>query len=150
MNAQTQIELNAILRKVQGLGSDVQRGVKSDLKEAAGIIVSTEKGLTPVGTKQHARYSGGKAVAVYKPGNLRRSIQILPLRRGKSSVLVGPKTGRGSVDGFYARFLEFGTKYITPRRFIERAEQTAGPIAQRFALELIKRRVERYINANSK
>ena len=149
IDARIQAELNTVIAKLDRLGREVQTNVKGDLREAATIIVSSIKGAAPVGTAPHSRYSGGKVVATYKPGNWRRSIQVLPLRRAKKAVLVGPKSRGGSVDGFYARFLEFGTKNIKALHFIEKASAASGEIAQRIALQLIKRRVEAYGQKNA-
>lgn len=140
MEAGLQADINATIRKLYRIEPHVRKYIKQDLGEASSILVSAIKGRTPVGTKAHKNR---------RPGNLRRSIVRLPLRRAKSAVLVGPKTGRGNIDGFYAKFLEFGTKYIRPRKFIEQAEAVAGPIAQRFALKLLERRLESYKKANS-
>ena len=61
----------------------------------------------------------GKVVAIYHPGNLRRSIKILSFRRAKTAVFVGPKLGKQGasqfgkpgqkVDGYYAHIYEFGS-----------------------------------------
>jgi len=146
MDAQLQTELNVAISRLNKLGDDVRRNVKSDLKEAAGVIVSASKGAAPMSTKAHSRYSAGKVVAVYRPGNLRRSIRILPLRRAKQSVTVGPLARGGSPDGFYGRFLEFGTKYLSPKGFMARAQAASGALAQRIAVELIKRRIFEHAN----
>ncbi len=146
MDAQLQAELNTAVAKLNRIGDEVKRGVKKDLQEAASVIVSASKGAAPMGEKTHSRYSNGKVVAVYRPGNLKRSIRILPLIRARQSVLVGPLARGGNIDGFYARFLEFGTKHISPNRFMERAAAASGAIAQRIAVELLKRRVLQHSN----
>ena len=146
MDAQLQAELNAAIATLNYIGKEAKRGAKKDLREAAGVIVSASKGAVPVGEKAHSRYSNGKVVAIYRPGNLKRSIRILPLRRAKQSVLVGPLARGGTPDGFYGRFLEFGTKYIAPAGFMARAAAASGAIAQRIAVELLKRRVLQYSN----
>jgi HK97 gp10 family phage protein len=69
----------------------------------------------------HKRYKAGKVVATYESGNLRRSIKI---RRKKKDgkTLIGPtalKKGRASgtyagkrVDGYYASFVNNGTRFM--------------------------------------
>jgi HK97 gp10 family phage protein len=144
MNAETQAELNDVIKRVRGLYPAIQRGVKQDLNEAAKILESAVKGRTPVSDKPHR---SGKQTA--QPGNLRKSIRRLPLRRTKNAAIVGPKFG-GTPDGFYARFVEKGTKFQTAQRFIEQAANAAGPAAQSIAIKLIIRRVDDYEAANFK
>lgn len=140
----TQAEINEIIRKLQRIEPAIRKDIKSDLRLPAAQIIAAIKGRAPVGKKTHKRGS-----IVYKPGNLRRSIQILPLRRTKNAVIVGPKARGKTPDGFYARFLEFGTVKMAAQPFIEPAVNSSLPGAERFALELLKRRVERYANQNS-
>jgi len=56
--------------------------------------------------------------------NLADSIAIATGRAGRSSstVVVGP-----TKDVTYARFLEFGTRYLTPRAFMRRAWDAESP-----------------------
>ena len=144
MEAGLQSDLNGLIRKLQGIEAAVKKDIKGDLKEASTIIVTAIKVRAPIGSKAHKR----KGV-VYLPGNLRKSIQVLPLRRTKNAVVVGPRARGGTPDGFYARFLEFGTSKMTARPFVEPAVNESLPIAQSFALELLKRRVERYAQQNA-
>lgn len=76
----------------------------------------------------------GVRVATYGPGNLKRSMQTLSFRRMKRSVLVGPKlaktakgkfTTRSRVDGFYASFVEAGTKGQRAKKYISSAAVSA-------------------------
>jgi HK97 gp10 family phage protein len=144
MNAETQAELNSTIKRVRGLYPAVQRGVKQDLNEAAQVLVSAVKGRTPISGAAHR--SGGKIV---QPGNLQRSIRRLPLRRTRNAAIVGPNLGR-TPDGFYAAFVEKGTKFQKAQRFIEQAANAAGPAAQSIAIKLIIRRVNDYEAANFK
>lgn len=81
------------------------------------------------------RYSGGKRVAAYKIGNLKRSVKILHHLRRSPYAIVGPKKSKGSskgyfdnytrVDPYYAHMVDQGTQNKTigrnlrPMRFIE-------------------------------
>jgi HK97 gp10 family phage protein len=130
MEAGLQSDLNGLIRKLQGIEAAVKKDIKGDLKEASTIIVSAIKGRAPIGTRPH-----GRKGTVYLPGNLRKSVQALPLRRTRNAVVVGPRARGGTPDGFYARFLEFGTRKMTARPFIEPAVNQSLPIAQSFALE---------------
>lgn len=144
MEAGLQSDLNGLIRKLQGIEAAIKKDIKGDLKEASTIIISAIKGRAPMGTRRH-----GRKGVVYLPGNLRKSIQALPLRRTKNAVIIGPRARGGTPDGFYARFLEFGTQKMTARPFIEPAVDASLPIAQKFALELLRRRVERYAQQNA-
>lgn len=69
----------------------------------------------------------GRVVAEYESGNLARSLQVLNLRRLKRSILIGYRRFKGNpkgtfsgarVDGWYAHFIEGGTKKgIAPTPF---------------------------------
>lgn len=144
MEAGLQSDLNGLIRKLQGIEAAVKKDIKGDLKEASSAIVAAIKERAPIGTRKH-----GRKGVVYLPGNLRKSIQVLPLRRTKNAVIIGPRARGGTPDGFYARFLEFGTQKMTARPFIEPAVDASLPIAQKFALELLRRRVERYAQQNA-
>lgn len=146
MDAQLQAELNAVIRKLWVLPKEVRRYVKQDLREGATLLQSAERGRAPISDRPHSRGKGGKKV-VYTPGNLRKSIMVLPLQRAKTSVYVGAKRG-GKTDGYYAGFVNFGTKYQRPQRFVEAAEQSAGAAAMNVSIKLIDRRVAAYINKN--
>lgn len=155
LNQSIQSELNEALRKLHGLERAVRKEVRSDLKAAAGLMLSSVKARVPVGTKPHKRYSTpkvsrklrapkglGKVVAVYKPGNLKRSFNVLTFSRSEA-VFVGPKVGK-MPDGYYGHFVEFGTPHQQAQGYVNAAVQTAGPTALKYAAQLIQRRVEQY------
>lgn len=144
MEAGLQNDLNGLIRKLRGIEGVVTKDVKDDLRQAGSVIVSAIQGRAPIGTRSRTR----KGV-VFKPGNLRKSIRVLPLRRTKNAVVLGPISRGRAPDGFYARFLEFGTKNMAAQPFIAPAVDASLPQAQRFALELLKRRVEKYAQQNS-
>lgn len=88
-------------------------------------------------------------------GNLRKSIQIFKAKKAKSSAaLVGPVVNQGSgvkklkgggnvkrkYDGFYWRFLEFGTVHIDPIRFIEKSRKQS----QTVVLAKLKSSIEKH------
>ena len=69
--------------------------------------------------KKRAPKGHGNVVAVYTPGNARRSYRVLPLRKTED-VYVGPKVAKKSthgifsgnrVDGYYFHILEFGSRF---------------------------------------
>lgn len=120
------------------------------LKQSAKILQKAAKANIPQSDEQHFRYSTnkiskslktpkglGNVVAVYNPGNLRRSIRTLVFRRS-DSVFVGPKLAKkrsygvfrgGRVDGYYAHFLEFGTRHFSGIGYMRRAvDSTASKV----------------------
>jgi hypothetical protein len=96
---------------------DKRRGI---LVNAAYTLRDKIREKVPVSNKVVKRYSNGKVVATYYPGNLKRSIQIFDHMRDKSSVYLGVLKNpsgqtkgefRGSrVDGWYAHFVEYGQR----------------------------------------
>jgi len=75
------------------------------------------------------RYSSGKVTASYYPGNLKRSIDIIDLKR-TTDVWIGAKRSKGvsakgtfvgfKADGWYMHFLERGTRFQAPQPFLEK------------------------------
>ena len=98
---------------------DKRRVIKEILMPSAKIVQAAAKANIPVAAKPSRRYkAGGGLTAVYYPGNLRRSIKVLPLKGSKNSLSIGAKwqpfgtkgVFRGArVDGWYAHFVEFGS-----------------------------------------
>lgn len=129
-----QSDLTAALKKLSKVEPYIRKTLRKDLTEASKIIVTSTKRHAPLGTRNHGKY---------KPGNLRKSLRRLNLRRSKSAVYVGPLSRGGPIDGFYARYLEFGTKKIRPpKRFMERAANESGTNARISLLNILKRRIE--------
>lgn len=113
------------------------------LRPAAEILQKAAQANVKDATKTVKRYSTGKfskklkagkgkgnVVATYEPGNLRLSMQVLKFKRSKA-LHVGPKVmkrnptgtfGKGRrADGWYAHFVEFGTKRAKARPFMRPA-----------------------------
>lgn len=162
MNAQLQIELNTLIRKLDGLADMTRRERNGILSEAAGPLQAAIAGRAPVGDAPHYRYSTpklnnrlkapkgmGNIVATYTPGNLRSSVQILKFRRSKA-VFVGPKVQRSAKtpDGYYAHMVNAGTIHQGAQRFVEAGVAAAGDVAQRMAINLMKRKIEVYATQN--
>lgn len=115
MDAQLQADLNNIIAKLRKLEPTLNSGpIKRNLAIASKPLVQAVKAATPVGTKEHSRYSKGVKVATYKPGNLKRSMQVLRFRRAKNAVFVGPKLGGVRVDGYYAHIVEGRRPFFMP------------------------------------
>jgi len=117
--------------------------IRKIMRKGAKPFIQAAKSAAPVARKNVHRYSTpklsdklkapkglGKIAATYSPGNLSRSIKALPLRKLKTSVIIGPKKGgRNSqglfkgrrVDGFYGHLVEFSTKYKKATPFMSPA-----------------------------
>ncbi len=149
-DARLQAELNVLTRKLNSIADNAKAQAKKAFHQAAPPIIEAAKANAPQHNAPHHRYKNGKKVATYYPGNLRRSIQILPLRRTANAVLIGPKLGKGAsgefrgrkVDGYYAHFVEYGTETQTPQPFMRPAAAKAGPQALNKAVQILKRIID--------
>jgi HK97 gp10 family phage protein len=103
-------ELDRILSNLPKAFTD--KVLVSAFKKAADPVVKAAKARVPVGNKPHMRYSGGRVVATYYPGNLQKSIGAMQVKdkKGNKAVLVKPRRGaKWKNDGYYAHLVEFGT-----------------------------------------
>lgn len=157
-----QEEINVLVRTLKELGKEAQKAGKGALKDASGILVSAIKARVPQSTRKHSRYKPefkragpgyGEKVATYSPGNLKRSIKTLLFRRSKA-VFVGANLAKGAVSGnfagnrtdaYYAGMVNSGTKKMAGKYFVESAEVAAGAQTLRFATELLRREVDKFI-----
>lgn len=149
-----QDEVNTAVKKLYRIADRGKRKATSALRRGAAPLVTAAKANAPQHDKPHHRYKDGRIVATYYPGNLRRSIRVLPLRRAKAAVLIGPKLaslGGGSsegqfkgqrVDGYYAHMVEFGTINQPPQPYMRPAAQQAGGAALRLALNELKKEID--------
>lgn len=166
MNAETQAELNAIIRDLQNSGKNVKRGANAVLKAAAEPLRAAIARRAPVSAAPHSRYNtskiskairapkgSGQPVATYTPGNLKQSFQILPLRRVKFAKIIGPVVSKGEgakmPDGYYAHMVEFDTRNVDGsvrpgKHFVQAGVQAAGGIAVRLAVEGFKGTLKKY------
>jgi len=97
-------------------------------------------------------------VATYMPGNLMRSVRILPFRRSPA-VWVGPKLAKGRmvsgvfagarVDAFYAAMVEFGTVKMAAIPFVRPAVAAASGPTLRAAALFLKKELDRIISTKS-
>lgn len=139
MDAQLQADLNNVIGRLRKLEPTLQAGpVKRNLATAAKPLVQAVKAATPVGTKEHSRYSRGVKVATYKPGNLKRSMQTLRFRRSKNAVFVGPKLGGARADGYYAHIVEGRRPFFTP------VVNAMAPSVLKTAIELFKQDIDSF------
>lgn len=158
-----QAEVTALVTKLEAIGYHGRKASKDAFRQAGGILIAAIQGRAPVSDKPHYRYASGtrraapgagKRIATYAPGNLRRSIKILALRR-TNAVFIGPKLAKGSASGtfagartdaFYAGMLEAGTRRMAGRYFVATAEVAASAQTLRFASELLRRSINSFAN----
>ena len=157
-DAQMQADLNAIINRLNRLEPFVRKNGQADMVEAAKFLAAAVKGRTPVGTKAHKRYpklggrkkaakGSGKVLATYRPGNLRRSMQVLKFRRS-AAAFVGAKLGNKTADGYYAHMVERGTNTQNPQYYFKAAVSAAGTATLRIATQLIQRRISSFAKTN--
>lgn len=170
MDAQLQREINDLIRKLQGLSTEVKKESQEAFREAAGPLVSAIKARAPQSDKPHYRYGtakiaaglrapkgSGQIVATYMPGNLQRSFKTLKFRRS-SAVFVGPNLAKSNksgtfsgarTDAYYAHMVEFGTINNPAQPFVRPAVAAAGGLTLRLATELLKRKITAYARKNA-
>lgn len=137
-------EIREAVRRMNEIPGYIDRERKNLLKYAAEPFLEAAKQKVPRSGKSHKRYKNGKVVAEYKPGNLRRSLRFLPLRRTKS-VVIGPllqKSGSGGVDGYYAHFVEYGTSHSAAKPYMRPAFDEQKPNVLERMRQVLSRRVK--------
>lgn len=166
MNAQTQSELNALIRTLQAVSDVAKKDTDRVLKEAAGPLRAAIAGRAPKSDAPHFRYStpkisgklrapkgSGVVRATYQPGNLSRSFQVLTFRRARFAKFVGPridKQGGGRMpDGYYAHMVNFNTANVdgsirSGQHFVEAGVAAGGGVAISLAARLMKQTIDTY------
>jgi len=146
----SRIKFERALKELSKIFDD--KTLRKILRRGARTFIKAAKQNAPVSSRIHHRYSTvkllkrvkapngrGNIVASYAPGNLKRSIRVLPMRRLKRAVLIGPKKSRNPkgmfagrrTDAYYAPWVEFGTEKAKPAPFIFPAWQATKTIVQR-------------------
>lgn len=111
--------------RLERLSTTAQRHMKVAMQRSVARIVSTVKPITPVDT-----------------GRLRRSIG------GRSRVARGQVVGIVSTRVRYAGFVEFGTRFMRPRRYMARGFRAARDTIRRYFQEAI-RKIVRDLKVNA-
>lgn len=135
----------------------LQRAAAANVKNATKTVKRYSTGK--FSKKLRAPKGKGKVVATYEPGNLKLSMQVLKFKRSKA-LFVGAKVskrtpsgtfGKGSrADGWYAHFIEFGTKRAKARPFMRPAvHATERAVKQRIKYGL-ETEVKRWAIKNTK
>jgi len=168
--AAIQKEIDTAVKKLNGLLKQFDRKTQQKiLKPGAKMLATAAKNNIPDSDEPHFRYSTakvfdglrapkgkGNVVAVYHPGNLRRSIKTLIFRKS-NALFVGPKVSKnktgsfkgGRTDGYYAHFMEFGTVNFPGISYMRRAvdSTTSGIIAS--ITKEVTEQVEKYKQNNN-
>ncbi len=159
-------EMLELKRKLMALSSDAKKESQTAFRQAAPLLISAIQGRAPQSDAPHYRYDtpklakklrapngGGRIVAKYIPGNLRRSFRTFAFRKA-AAIWVGPKVAKGDASGvfsgnrsdaYYAHWTEYGAPEVGlgPRPFVAPAVAAAGPTTLRLAAELLKRIIEK-------
>lgn len=140
-----------VANEIKNINNDKikRREILKILKRQAKPLLRAVKAATPVADKV-VRDNGD----VYPIGNLRNSMRI---KTGRSkeypNVLVGPKFGKtkkgGEMsslnDGYYAFFIQYGTKNQAPNDFIGRASEGLLGITDKYMSAELKKYIEKKI-----
>lgn len=109
------LEINDVMRRLDAVAKEIKDPKKRRriVRRHAMLVVQTAQQRAPKGDKPHFQYftkgvklakgvrtasGAGLKRAKYDPGNLRGSIQVLPLRK-TSAVIIGPRVQRGVKEG---------------------------------------------------
>lgn len=159
-------EVQVLVRRIERVRDAVLRKEFSDaLDKAAEVVVESARSYVDDADEVVKRYSTaklssskrapkgrGKVVAQYHPGNLRRSIQVLPKYSKGLRRVIGPRRFRGSasgefkgrrVDGYYAHMVHDGTAEIQANPFMEKAARQTAPIVKPALVATAKSVIER-------
>lgn len=143
-----------MVARLEAVSNDIKKESREIFNKAAVPLIAAIQSGAPQSGWPHGRYKDGREVAIYVPGNLRRSFRNT-LRFGRSSaVWIAPKLAKGEsatgifegsrTDAYYAHMVEFGTVNFPAKPFVRPAfESTKDRVAQ-IAIGLIKIRLRKY------
>jgi hypothetical protein len=128
-------EIEAWLKKVEKSVSDYsKRDRRKILTRAARPVVKSARRLAPESDKPHYRKEGTKSIK-YNPGNLRRSIKRLTLKKSQDA-FIGPQFRKEKVaeyggpgqptDAYYAAMI-YGSAAAFNRRVLAPALSQSAP-----------------------
>lgn len=146
--ADWQKQVNGAVKTLEKLFYNFEQERKTMLTDAAQPMVDAMRQGAPEGAKIHIRYPSkpkgtprapkgqGRPIATYYKGNLKKSFQILDLKRATQSVVVGAKLAKGQgkgvfggskFDAYYLHWVEFGHGKVAPKPFVRPAIISASP-----------------------
>ena len=143
-----------LIQRLQIIADDVRKDSVEIMRTAAKPLIADVQMRAPQSNAPHKRYKKGVGVvAMYMPGNLKRSINDLRLRRKKNGIVVGPKVAKGDAggifsgaktDAYYAHMVEFGTIHSAPQPFMRPAVIAKGDTVMRIAETLLRFKIKQY------
>jgi HK97 gp10 family phage protein len=167
-----QVSVDRLIKELEKLPSALRDDTrKKILRSAAKPLIEAARSNIKDSKSGHTRYARsqkgkrlpkgqGKKIATYKPGNLRRSIGIISLRKS-SNVFVGPRFKKspsgdysgGRYDGYYAWILhEYGgggkKGRGTPNPFMRKAYDQTGGMVIKLIESGVRTALEKHIREN--
>ena len=133
-------ELEIIFRKFDILRNTTDsQHFEKIMGQAAIPAREAMRNAAPKSKQPHYVKDDDGKIKLVQPGNLKKSIQIFKGKKTGKTVLIGPVVAKSSkvfpVEGvkkvtrrhraFYYRFVNFGTAYQSPQRFIEKAREAS-------------------------
>jgi HK97 gp10 family phage protein len=135
----TDITSKEVIRKLNKLEKKYDtKTVRKILIKAGKPVIKAARSKINDSDAPHKRYnSKGDHVATYYPGNLKRSLATLPLKKS-NDVFIGPKITKGKstgefrgrrVDAYYAHMVEGGTINYPAKPYMRpAAEESRGQV----------------------
>ena len=120
--------------------------VHKSLSDGAKIVAKRLKALTPVAAKDST--NNKLASRNHKKGNLKRSVgvkRVTGLGDTTYMAVAGYRT-RGKHDGWYGRFIDFGTNSIRAERYTEKAFNSVGRRGGILVLKGLTSHIDKEIN----
>ena len=111
-----------------GVVSDtIEKNLMDRCEVAAEMIATRARQLCPVGTTRRPPYKNGQPWSAREPGTLRNSIRVTRLK-GDPNLDVRVYAGaRGKTnDGYYARWVEYGSVHNKKKAFLRPAVKEIG------------------------
>lgn len=127
------------------------------LRIASKPTIQAARAAAPVSEKIHKRYGKkgqSQVLAIYSPGNLKKSIGNILGKKGfgknNAVIYVGPRSKGKKYDGYYGAFLEYGTVNMKPQPFMGPAyNKTKGQVtadAENKTIKLIQKKINQLSN----
>jgi hypothetical protein len=133
-------EVQAMFERLSKIGTVETKEIRAVIRKAAMPIRRSAKSIAPVNKRivntLHAtvrkHYQGGKfklKAQIHAPGNLRKSISIIPGKKNKLMFYVGAAVGKSKAfSALYSKFLIMGfhphggKTFVQPNPFMDRAK----------------------------
>jgi len=132
-----------IAKVEKSVGDFSRKDRRRIVRKAARPVVKQMRAIAPRSKRPHYRYPKGQPRVKYNPGNLRRSIKVLPFRK-TADAFVGPQFARKRapeygapgqpVDAYYAAMI-----YGSARRFRQRVIEPAARSSESQVIARLKK-----------